>query len=186
MNKMKKILYALLAISSLVIASCKKYLSQVPDENLTLEKTFESWPTANQFLSNVYSRIPDEYGQRDAGGGQNAGVWTCASDEAELTWQDRVSNNLSNGSWDACNGIVESYWSNYYQGIRAASVFLQRADGIKGISQDQIKVHKAEARALRAIFYFYLMRIYGPVVLMGEMPTPVDANLQVSRSTYDE
>ena len=183
---MKKTLYTLLAISSLLFGSCKKYLSQVPDDNLTLDKTFASWPTANQFLSDVYSRVPDEYGQRDAGGNQNAGVWTCASDEAELTWQDRVANNINNGSWDASSGIVDSYWANYYQGIRAASVFLQRADHINGISKDQIKMHKAEARALRAIFYFYLMRIYGPVVLMGETPVAVDANLQIPRSSYDE
>lgn len=183
---MKKIIYTLLALSPLFFASCKKYLNQVPDDNITLDKTFESWPTANQFLANVYSRIPDEYGQRDAGGGQNAGVWTCASDEAEITWQDRVANNINNGSWDASSGIVDSYWANYYQGIRAASIFLQKADGISGLSGDQIKMHKAEARALRAIFYFYLMRIYGPLVLMGETPVPVDANLQVPRNSYDE
>ncbi|MBN9382084.1 MAG: RagB/SusD family nutrient uptake outer membrane protein [Chitinophagaceae bacterium] len=182
---MKKILYTLPAICLLFFSSCKKYLSQVPDENLTLDKTFQTWPTANQFLANVYLRVPDEYGQRDAGGDANAGVWTCASDEAELTWQDRISNNLNNGSWDASTWLVNDYWSHYYQGIRAASVFLQRADKIEGISADQIRQHKAEARALRAIFYFYLMRIYGPVVLMGEEPVPVDANLQVPRSPYD-
>jgi len=182
---MKKLFYTLLACS-LLFAGCKKYLSQVPDENLTLDKTFDSWPTANQFLSNVYSRVPNEYGQRDPGGDQNAGVWTAASDEGELTWQDRVTNNINNGSWDASTGIVESYWSNYYQGIRAASVFLQRADQISGISPDQVKQHKAEARALRAIFYFYLMRIYGPVVLMGETPVAVDASLQIPRSSFDE
>ncbi|MBS1565358.1 MAG: RagB/SusD family nutrient uptake outer membrane protein, partial [Bacteroidetes bacterium] len=182
---MKKTIYVLLA-AALVSSSCKKYLSQVPDENLTLDNTFSTWPTANQFLSDVYTRVPDEYGQRDAGGDHNAGVWTCASDEAEITWQDRVANNINNGSWDPSIFIVNDYWSNYYKGIRAASVFLQRADDIKGISADQIKQHKAEARALRAIFYFYLMRIYGPVVLMGETPVPVDASLQIPRSSYDE
>ena len=93
---MKKLFYTLLACSFL-FAGCKKYLSQVPDENLTLDKTFDSWPTANQFLSNVYSKVPNEYGQRDPGGDQNAGVWTAASDEGELTWQDRVTNNINNG-----------------------------------------------------------------------------------------
>jgi hypothetical protein len=183
---MKNIYYTLLAISCLTFPSCKKYLSQVPEENISLDKTFQSWPTANRFLANVYSRIPNEYGQRDPGGDDNAGVWTCASDEAEITWQDRPSQNINNGSWDANTGISGAYWTHYYQGIRAASVFIQKADGISGISADQIKQHKAEARALRAIYYFYLMRIYGPVVLMGEEPVPVDANLQVPRSSYDE
>ena len=183
---MKKTLYSLLAISLIGFGGCKKYLSQVPDDTISLDGVFQSWTTANEYLANVYSRVPDEYGQRDAGGAQNSGVWTCASDEAEITWQDRVANNLNNGSWDASTGIVESYWSQYYQGIRAAGVFLQHADKIGGISADQIKQHKAEARALRAMFYFNLMKIYGPVVLMGEEPAAVDANLQVPRSSYDE
>lgn len=182
---MKKICYTILAFTALAATSCKKYLSQVPSENITLDATFQTWPTANQFLSNVYNRVPNEYGQRDPGGADNAGVWTGASDEAEITWQDRVTNNINNGSWDANTGIVNAYWTNYYQGIRAASVFLQQADKINGISPDQIRQHKAEARALRAIFYFYLMRIYGPVVLLGEAPVPVDANLQMPRSQYD-
>ncbi|MEX6688604.1 RagB/SusD family nutrient uptake outer membrane protein [Danxiaibacter flavus] len=182
---MKRIIYTVLVVS-LACISCKKYLSQVPEEKISLESTFQSWETANKFLSNIYSRVPDEYGQRDAGGNQNAGVWTCASDEAELSWADRVANNLNNGSWDASTGLVSDYWTNYYQAIRAAGIFLENADKINGISPEQISMHKAEARALRAIFYFYLMRIYGPVILLGEKPVPVDANLQIPRNTYDE
>jgi len=180
---MKKTFYAILIVS--LFGSCKKYLSQVPADNITLAGTFETWATANQFLANVYSKVPNEYGQRDAGGSDNAGVWTCASDEAVITWPDRVANNINNGSWDANSGIANAYWSNYYQGIRAASVFIQNASSIKDISADQVRQHVAEARALRAIYYFYLMRIYGPVVLMGEAPVPVDANLQMPRSPYD-
>jgi len=180
---MKKIVFAIFILG--LLSSCKKYLSQVPADNITLDGTFTTWATANQFLANVYSKVPNEYGQRDAGGSDNAGVWTCASDEAVITWPDRVANNINNGSWDANSSIANAYWSNYYQGIRAASVFIQKADEIKDISADQVRQHKAEARALRAIYYFYLMRIYGPVVLMGEAPVPVDANLQMPRSSYD-
>jgi len=182
---MKKIVVFILVLGLLGSYGCKKYLSQVPADNITLDGTFETWATANQFLANVYSKVPDEYGQRDAGGSNNAGVWTCASDEAVITWPDRVANNINNGSWDANSSIASAYWSNYYQGIRAASVFIQKADGIKDISADQVAQHKAEARALRAIYYFYLMRIYGPVVLLGETPVSVDANLQMPRSSYD-
>jgi len=182
---MKKILYTLLAISALAATSCKKYLSQVPEENISLEKTFQTWQTAQLFLAGVYQRVPNEYGQRDPGGDDNAGVWTCGSDEAEFTWQDRVTNNINNGSWDANTGIVNAYWTNYYRGIRSAGVFLQNADKIQDKDDAFKRRIKAESRALRAIFYFYLMRIYGPVVLLGETPVPVDANLQVPRNPYD-
>jgi len=183
---MKRIIYGLL-VFSVSFSSCAKYLDQVPEQSLDIEKTFSTMPLAEQFLANVYDAVPNEYRQRDPSQ-QNAGVWTCGSDEAEFTWGDEFANNINNASYDASSGVTGAYWTNYYRGIRAASVFLQNADKISviGSSRDKIVKHKAEARALRAIYYFYLMRIYGPVVLMGEEPVAVDANLQIPRSSYDE
>src|SRR5581483_6585988 len=66
------------------------------------------------------------------------------------------------------------------------STFIQNADKISDLSASKIAQYKAEAKALRAIYYFQLMRIYGPVVLLGETPTAPDANLQIPRSSIDE
>ena len=172
----------------LVIATtgCKKYLDQVPDDRLTIDQTFRTWATAKQFLANVYTRIPDEFGQRNPGGTHNAGLWTGGSDEADYVWGFVQSNDVNIGNWDANSGFVEDYWSNYYRGIRAASVFIENADHITDLQKENITTYKAEARALRAMYYFYLMRIYGPVVLLGENPVPVDTTLQVPRSSYDD
>src|SRR5688572_3901090 len=117
---MRKLIY-ILACAVMSQMSCKKYLDQVPDDKLTLDQTFSNWSNASQFLNNVYSRVPDEYGQRDPGGDRNAGVWTCSSDEANLTWPDRITNNLNIGNYDPSTWIVRDYWANWYKGIRAAT-----------------------------------------------------------------
>lgn len=181
---MKKLICILLAFTAL--SSCKKYLDQVPDDRLTIEETFRTWGTARKFLNNVYARIPDEYGQRNPGDNTNRGLWTGGSDEADYVWGFVQSNDVNIGNWDANSGFVRDYWTNFYKGIRAASVFIENADQITDLTPDLINRYKAEARALRAMYYFYLMRIYGPVVLLGETPTPVDANLQIPRSSFDE
>lgn len=57
------------------------------------------------------------------------------------------------------------------------------------ISTEQKVRYKAEARALRAMFYFYIMRLYGPVILLGETVTPPDApagQIQLPRNSFDE
>lgn len=179
-------LMSILACFLLLLTSCRKYLDQVPDDKLTLDQTFNNWSNASQFLNHVYSAVPDEYGQRDAGGDRNAGVWTCASDEANLTWPDRIANNINIGNYDASTWIVHDYWANWYKGIRAATIFIQNADKISDINQEKKAQYKAEARALRAMYYFYLMRIYGPVVIMGETVPAADAKLELPRNTYDE
>jgi hypothetical protein len=158
----------------------------VPDDRLTIDETFRTWNTAERFLADVYRRVPDEYGQRDAGSENNRGVWTGGSDEADFVWGFVRSNDINIGNWDANSGFVGDYWRNFYRGIRGASVFMENADKITDLVPDLIKRYKAEARALRAMYYFYLIRIYGPVVILDENAPPVDANIQLPRNSFDE
>ncbi|WP_217605064.1 RagB/SusD family nutrient uptake outer membrane protein [Chitinophaga sp. GbtcB8] len=181
---MKKLLIYILVLGA--FTSCKKYLDQVPDDRLTIDETFRTWNTASKFLANVYARIPDEFGQRNPGDNENRGLWTGGCDEADFVWGFVQSNDVNIGNWDANSGFVRDYWTNFYKGIRAASVFIQNADKITDRSPQQKEQYKAEARALRAMYYFYLMRIYGPVVILGETPTAVDTNLQIPRNSIDE
>ena len=182
---MKKLLYTFLVLA-LMSTSCSKYLDQVPDDRLTIEETFRTWATAERFLADVYRRVPDEYGQRDAGSESNRGVWTGGSDEADFVWGFVRSNDINIGNWDANSGFVGDYWRNFYRGIRGASVFMENADKITDLSPDLIKRYKAEARALRAMYYFYLIRIYGPVVILGDQVPSVDMNIQLPRNSFDE
>ncbi|KAA2243583.1 RagB/SusD family nutrient uptake outer membrane protein [Chitinophaga agrisoli] len=183
-NFFRQLIYACLAL--VLLASCKKYLDQVPDDRLTIEETFRTWNTAQKFLNNVYARIPDEFGQRNPGDNENRGLWTGGCDEADYVWGFVQSNDVNIGNWDANSGFVRDYWTNFYKGIRAAGVFIENADQITDLTPNLITQYKAEARALRAMYYFYLMRIYGPVVVMGERPAPVDTSLQIPRNSIDE
>jgi len=188
---MKKYIY-IIVVSCLTLAtSCKKgFLDQVPNDRLTLEETFSNRSTAEKFLANIYNNIPDEFGQRNPGGGRNAGLWTGGSDEADFVWGFVQSNPMNIGSWDANTGFVGDFWNNYYKGIRSASFFISNIDKVEKDITPQLKVqYKAEARALRAMFYFYLMRLYGPVIVLGETVVEPDApadQVQLPRNSFDE
>lgn len=186
--KKKYLLFSAL-FSMAVISSCQKgFLDQVPDDRLTVEDIFLHRNTTEGFLNNVYSAVPDEARQRFVSGA-NAGPWTGASDEADFIYTFISSNNLNLGAWGATDGFVRAYWTSYYQAIRNASFFIQHVDKCKELGPQLIEQYKSEARALRAMYYFYLIRTYGPVVLVGEDPIPLDAGkeeLQRSRNTMDE
>lgn len=186
---MKKIL---LFVSILILASnysCKKYLDQVPNDRLSLEETFKARSSAEMFLANVYNNIPDEFNQRFVGGNRNSGLWTGASDEAEYVWGFVQSNDVNIGNWDANSGFVSDFWINYYKGIRSATFFIMNVDKVQDMSAQLKNQYKAEAKALRAMFYYYLMRLYGPVVLLGDNYIAPDAafnDVQLPRSSFDE
>lgn len=184
MNILKRTGVFLVILLSAV--SCSDFLSQVPDDRLTLEAAFEQRGQVEDFLANIYSRLPHET-QRFVGG--NNGPWTGASDEAEFVWPYYYQNEVNLGAWDATTGHVNDKWSNFYRGIRAATYFMDNVDQCLECDPDNVIRYKAEARALRAIFYYHLMRIYGPVVTFGDEYLSPDASmeeLQLPRTPFDE
>jgi hypothetical protein len=188
---MRKYIYIIVVTCLTLVTSCKKgFLDQVPNDRLTLEETFSNRATAEKFLANIYNNIPDEFGQRNPGGDRNAGLWTGGSDEADFVWGFVQSNPMNIGSWDANTGFVGDFWNHYYRGIRSASFFIGNIDKVEKDITPQLKVqYKAEARALRAMFYFYMMRLYGPVIILGETVVEPDApadQVQLPRNSFDE
>ncbi|MFI2743806.1 RagB/SusD family nutrient uptake outer membrane protein [Zhouia sp. PK063] len=181
---MKKIIVLVIA---LIFISCNNgFLDQVPDDQLTFESTFQKKETVEQYLANIYSRIPNEYAQRYPNS-QNGGPWTGASDEAEYVWSFTLSNSLNIGSWDPTNGSVWYLWSSFYQGIRASSTFINNIDNCEDCGDALKKQYAAEARVLRAFFYYNIIRTYGPAVLVGDQPYDANANFSdLERNSIDD
>lgn len=187
---MKKIIYIGLGLLMLSIGSCKKYLSQVPDDVITVDKIFASKTNTESFLANVYHSLPDELRQRYTGQ-DDSGPWTASSDEAKYTWDFNYSNNMNTSTWKKTDDAVATYWNNYYKAIRNASFFIQNIDGANPmeLTADNKKVYKAEARGLRALYYFFLLRTYGPVPLIGDKVLDINApvsDLRLPRATFDQ
>ncbi|GAA4791068.1 RagB/SusD family nutrient uptake outer membrane protein [Olivibacter ginsenosidimutans] len=168
------------------LASCKKYLDQVPNDRITIEEVFRKKASSEQFLANIYSLVPDEWEAI------HDFPWVGTSDEADLTWPGSPNYAVNTGNLNPTN-IPFDKWTGYYQAIRTATYFINHIDENEEIrelnGQQLIDQYKAEARFLRAFYYFCLMRQYGPVVLMGEdviAPDAVAEELQLARSPYDE
>lgn len=181
---MKRIaILAMILLVSMNISCKKDFFDQVPDDRLTLEETFNSRDATEKFLANIYSAIRDESEQRFAV------PWTAGSDEADFVWGFSPSNNVNNGTYDASSGFTATYWQTYYQAIRSSGIFMANVDKVPDLPPSLKTQYKAEVRALRSYFYFQLMRIYGPVILIGDETIPADASfgdLQRPRSSFDE
>ncbi|RBL89469.1 RagB/SusD family nutrient uptake outer membrane protein [Chitinophaga flava] len=172
----------LLLLLLLSAAGCKKgYLDTVPDNITTLKDVFTNRAMTEQWLARLYNPMPDMWNQ------PYSVPWTGQCDEADYAW---VQPGINSGAITPDNANP-SYWNSYYQTIRQAAIFLQNADQnqeIKALPGGDrlLKQYKAEARFLRAYYYWLLMRQYGPVVLMGETPRLPEDNFQIPRSTWDD
>ena len=178
----------ILCFTALLAGGCESYLDRQPDESYTSGNIFEKYSSTFAYLVNVYSWI---FNETDPSGQQNH--FTPSSDEAACAFPSRMFALSNNSTWsvnseDTQKSYKIQYWLNYYKGIREASYFIANVGRCPELTPDEVKEWAAEARFLRAYYYFSLMRLYGPVVLLGEKPVDFNdpALRDVDRNPWDE
>lgn len=181
---------ALLVVCACLFGSCNKdFLDQVPDDIITLQEVFNRRDLSEQYLANVYNYVRDEAHRT------NNTPWDVISDDCDVS-QRNSPFQVNIGNWNASSNYW-NFWVHYYKGIRSATTFINNIDNNQQILEDRaagpglIKQYKAEARFLRAFFYFELLKQYGPVILLGDEELPADLpegdpRMQLPRSSYDE
>ncbi len=189
---LQKTLKYTLILLGLSTASCRHYFDQVPEDRLSTNQIYQTRDGALGSLANVYTYVPDEFNQRQVGEValyRTPGPWTVASDECEKT-SGNDAKLINNNTLDATNQtFVTMRWKSWYTGIQQAGEFIANIDQTPSdqVSTSEKLQWKAEARAMRAIYYYYLVRAYGPIPVLKEnysQNTPTD-ELQLPRSPID-
>ncbi|MDR0540926.1 MAG: RagB/SusD family nutrient uptake outer membrane protein [Dysgonamonadaceae bacterium] len=164
------------------LSSCDSFFDNEPDNIQTIEQVFARRNSTLEFLANIYSCIRPIYEW------SNQTIWAGICDEIDVTYSDYEISKINLGllAPDKEGLFYGNLWQHYYPGIRAATYFMQNVD--KNIEMDAAEILrcKAEARALRAWFYFCLVRQYGPVVIVPDNLIGADASagdMQFPRSS---
>ena len=183
-----KLLSILLAgATALTFTSCDDYFDDVPDNATSLEAVFANRGQSLKWLSNIYTYIPDNTNVRY--NSRTNGNWPMASIEGYLPWDHIVANNIILGTLYPSTGFVKTQWTEYYRGIQYANIYLANIDKNSAMLADEREWSKAEVHALRAYFYFNLVKEFGPVPLIGDkvysVDTPLD-EMMMPRNTLDE
>lgn len=190
MKRTTLLVYIALFIGILFSGACKKFLDQVPEDRLTINEIFKRRNLVEQYMAQIYANLPNELQQRFVGT-DYAGPWRAASDEAKYNWDFHYANQLNYSTWKKTDGTVATFWLNYYKSIRNATDFINNIDGADPEEVNAVlkKRFKGEIRAVRALYYFFLIRMYGPVPLLGDQIIPPDAPLAdvlKERNSMDE
>jgi len=148
--------------------------------------------------SNDFYQTPDEIRQALtaayevlADGGLYASDWLYVNDAASEIATTRFQRNEDGGELDFLdvnpnNGLVENIWRASYEGINRANTVIINAPGVEFADEKLQSRVVAEARFLRALHYFNLVRLFGGVPLSLEATTEVSSDLQKPRASVDE
>ena len=87
------------------------------------------------------------------------------------------------------DGTIQAHWQTFYDGIHRVNTFIRSVKGMHGIITDeQIEEYVAEAKFLRAMFYFSLTDLFGGVPYYDESTNVNEEfmNLKQPRSSLEE
>ena len=205
MKKIKNKYFVLSVLSlTLMFASCNDY-EDTPVDVTSIDYVFDRGDSLGLrsygYLADMYRLIYD--GNKRF---RSNGLWTQANNLESAT-DNAISADINNnsaimrlaiGNYSAANGIQEDMtqiWSDAYFVIRKANVFIANIDAVpllsrftndKGEVCPMNKAWKAEARFLRALFYFELVKRFGGIPLMGDHIANLGDDLELPRNSFEE
>lgn len=180
MKKTTFYIYLLAATISvtLTLDACRKYETEplyAIKDDLVWDDMDSLGVVANFFLNDIYTYLPDGFNRV---GGQ---FLDAGTDDAMPSINNAGIQYFTNGRINALNN-PDGVWSSSYYGIRRANIFLKNVYKVPNV---QLNTYgKAEARFIRAMCYFELLKRYGGVPLVGDTVFTLDDNLQLPRNTF--
>lgn len=182
---MKRILYLSLILSLVLASSCSKDKLDLNPHKIYYENFYQSEESALNAINAVY----DVLGAVNL---YNSHLWyiaDIASDDFDVNpkLNNPNAHEFDRYTLEATNNYLEEVWKSSYQGISRANIVL---DKVPDINMDSTLKQRilGEAKFLRGLFYFNLVRMYGevPLVLEPVSPDLSDEEIYQSRQSVDD
>ena len=176
MKKYVIILFAILFTGAL--NSCKDALDLPDDGRISYESIWADRNRTMGYLNACYGNVgvvTSESLDYSAYTSDAQSVQDNTATSAPMRWYTGIIG--------ANNWIFQDIWSSMYNGIRYCNVFINELPNATAFAQpDEKESWLAQAKCLRALYYYYLIRNYGPVVLSTE-PFAFDHNFSADSRT---
>lgn len=166
---------AFLLAGSVMLSSCKKFLEEDPKSNVTVSNFYKTEADAISAVNSVYAYL------NSTSSGSTAGVyhstfWVTAG----LASDEMQNNQLAAPQYDQLatfthtpqNSALEEVWAMHYKTITIANIAINR---IPGISMNAALKERlvGEAKFIRGLMYFNLVRMFGEIPLITEENAPL-------------
>lgn len=148
------------------MTSCNEYLEKESFDIITPEQVWKDPKLINGVMVNLYDGLQLEdfnYWNRDAWRIMNAATM---SDEAQGSFQKDPMFDNANATYTYEDGLFEQKFADRYKLIRNCNDFMAQAEQATSLSDADKTLLLAEARFLRAMHYFTLVKRYGGVPLI--------------------
>ena len=151
--------YISLIFSALLFSSCSKLLEEKP-QSIAAETFYNTSAEVQAGLNAIYAPIR---------GGNSMGALYQTQLEIYTEYMYSRGSHAPLNTYTGLDNTnitrVGAIWKDFYQSVRNANIVIQRAPLSTVLSQDDISRFVAEARFMRGLVYFHLVRNWAGVPL---------------------
>lgn len=166
-------------LATAALTSCKKFLEEDPKNLVTVQNFYKTEADAIAAVNSIYAYLNSV--DNFAAGGNTAGVYHSTFWLAVGLASDEMLNNqlgaanfdqLASFSYTSMNPSMEEIWGMHYKTITLANIAIARIPGISMNASFRDRL-VGEAKFLRGLMYFNLVRMFGQVPLLVEENNPL-------------
>ena len=169
----------ILAVIAIGLSSCDDFLDRQPLDQITVENFYKNAEEVNLALVGSYAPMLDIDWT-----GKGWMITEIPSDNSQPGGTDPEFSPIDNFTVTADNPVIAAWWAKHYQQIGYANTILGKLESSTTIDDADRLAFDAEARFLRAVAYFDLVRIFGGVPLVTE-PVEFGDELLLPRAEVD-
>lgn len=144
-------------------AGCRDLLVESPKNQLTIENFYQTEADARSAIAAAYRPLAD--GPLFGTAMKTALIIAADYARSGLAEENEQITALSRLAWDATTPRVTDPWFGWYDIIAQSNVLLEKLPGAQMPEAARTRI-AGEAKFLRALGYFYLVRLYGDVPLV--------------------
>ncbi len=187
---MRTVINLTIAFGFLMICSCKKFLEEKPTSFLSPTSNLSSTKVVRALANSCYTDLQGLLsGQSSSYGGNTYNLLEFMTGKANSDLGQTGFVTFQTLQYNSTSFYVDTWWQHLYLGVGACNLALQQLPTVTAAGlTDAAKTNMiAEAHTLRALYYFYLVRLYGAVPNVTTVPTSLNLNLSRSsaKSIYD-
>lgn len=180
----------LLVVVLLSATSCKKWFDLKPSNGIIDEDYWKTKEDVHAATIGCYASLLGDPANKDKQLAELLFLWgELRADMLASAVNTRAEEfEVMNMNTAPANVIVD--WRPVYRSINYCNILLKKGPAVmeldKTFTQDMLNGYLAEAKALRALLYFYLVRSFGEVPLKLEPTTSDDELVSLAKSTQQE
>ena len=158
-----------MALVTTCMSACTGFLDIEPETTLTGKNFYKSPDDIRSALYSTYSSLRDN-------GLYSASIYLFGDVRSDVAFPNQTNyyantfrHEIEKFTISANNSGTQNYWAHHYKGIIRANTVIEKGKELFG-NDEAVQKYIAEAEVLRALFYFNLVRAYGGVPIIMDIP----------------